>query len=47
MDIVEEGKSGMSRECSFDIYTLICVKQMAGEKLLYNMEDPSCHAVMT
>ena len=47
VDIVAEGKSGMNGESSIDIYTLPCVKQIAGEKLLYNTESPAWHSVMT
>ena len=41
VDIVAEGKSGMNGESSIDIYTLPCVKQIAGEKLLYNTGSPA------
>ena len=33
-----EGESGTSGESSLDIYTHPCVKQIAGERLLYNRE---------
>ena len=36
LDTVGEEESGTSRESSIDKYTLSCVKQIAGEKLLYN-----------
>ena len=32
---MEEGKSGMNGESSINIYVLPCIKQTAGEKLLY------------
>ena len=34
----------MTWESSTDIYTLSCVKQIAGEKLLYNTESPAWHS---
>ena len=34
VDTVEEGESGTNGESSINIYTLPCVRQMAGEKLL-------------
>ena len=37
----------MNGESSINIYTLLCVKQMAGEKLLYNTGSPAWHSVMT
>ena len=36
MDTVGEGERGTNGESSIDIYTLPCVKQIAGEMLLYN-----------
>ena len=42
MDTVGEGKSGMNRESSLGIYILLCIKEIAGEKLLYNTESPTC-----
>ena len=30
-----EGEGGMSWECRIDIYTLLCVKQLASGTLLY------------
>ena len=47
VNIVGKGKSGMNGESSINIYTLLCVKQMAGEKLLYNTGSPAWHSVMT
>lgn len=44
---MEEGESGTNRESSIDIYTLPCVKQIAGEKLLYNIGSPVSCSVMT
>ena len=41
VDTVGEGKSGMNRESSLDIYILPCVKEIAGEKLLYNTGSPA------
>ena len=37
----------MNRESSIDIYTRPCVKQIAGEKLLYNIGSPVSCSVMT
>ena len=31
----------MNGESSTDIYTLPCIKEIAGEKLLYNTESPA------
>ena len=42
MDMVGEGESGMNGESSVDIYTLPCVKQIAGMKLLYNTGRAWC-----
>ena len=42
-----EGESGTNRESSIDIYTRPCVKQIAGEKLLYNIGSPVSCSVMT
>ena len=47
VNIVGKGKSGMNGESSINIYTLLCVKQMAGEMLLYNTGSPAWHSVMT
>ena len=41
VDTVGEGESGMNGEGSLNIYTLSCVQQMAGEKLLYNTGGPA------
>ena len=38
MNTVREGKSGTKGEGSTDLFTLPCIKQAAGEKLLYNRE---------
>ena len=35
-----EEKSGTNRESSIDKYMLLCAKQIAGEKLLYNTGNP-------
>ena len=40
MDTVGEGKSGTNREGSINMYTLSCLKWIAGEKLLYNTGSP-------
>ena len=37
VDLVGEGEGGMNRKNSIDIYTLSCVKQIAGGKLLYKI----------
>ena len=42
-----EGKSGTDGESSIGIYTLSCIKEIAGEKLLYNTGIPAWHSVMT
>ena len=47
MDTVGEGEGGMNGESSIDIYTLPCVKQMAGEKLPINTGSPGWCSVMT
>ena len=47
VDTVEEEKSGTNRECSINIYTLSCIKQIAGEKLLFNTGSPARCSVMT
>ena len=36
-----EGKSGMDGQSSIDIYIVPCVKEISGEKLLYNTREPS------
>ena len=47
VDTVGEGKSGMNRESSLDIYILPCVKEIAGEKLLYNTGNQPWYSVIT
>ena len=47
MDTVGEGKSGTNGESSIEIYTLPCIKEIVGEKMLYNTGSPACHSVMT
>ena len=47
VDTVGEGKSGKNGESSIDIYTLLCIKYIASEKLLYNIGSPAWHSVMT
>ena len=32
-----EGESGMNLEIGIDIYTLVCIKQVTNEDLLYNI----------
>ena len=44
---VGKGKNGMNGESSIDIYTLPCVKQIAGEKLLYETGSPAWPSLMT
>ena len=46
VDTVGEGKSGKSGASSINIYTLPCVNQRAGEKLLYNTGSPDWRSVM-
>ena len=47
MDTVREGKGGMNGKSSINMYTLSCVKQIAGGKLLYNAGGPAWCSVMT
>ena len=47
VSIVGEGKSGTNGESSTNMYTLLCVTQIAGERLLYNTGGPAWHSVMT
>ena len=42
-ECMEEGESGMDGESSINIYTLSCVQQMAGEKLIYYPGSPAYH----
>ena len=44
VDTVGEGERGVNGESSVDIYILPCVKQIAGEKLLYNTGSPALHS---
>ena len=46
VNIVGGGKSGTNGESSINIYTLLCVKQMAGGKLLYDTGSPAWHSVI-
>ena len=46
-DTVGEGESGMNGKSSIDIYTLLCVKQIASGKLLCNTGSPTWCSVMT
>ena len=36
----------MNRESTIDIYALLCVKQIAGEKLLYNITQEAQSAAL-
>ena len=36
VDMEEEGESGTNRESSINIYTLLCVKWIVSENLLYH-----------
>ena len=47
VDTMGEEKSGMNRESSLNKYILPCVKETAGEKLLYNTGNPAWYSVMT
>ena len=47
VDTVAKGESGKNGESRIDIYSLSCVKQRAGEKLLSNTGSPAWHSVMT
>ena len=44
---VGEGERRTNRESSIDIYTLPCIKEIAGEKLLYKTGSPTWCFVMT
>ena len=44
---VGEGKRGTNGESSINIYTLSCVKPIAGKKSLYNPGRPVWHSGMT
>ena len=44
---VGEGERRTNRESSIDIYTLPCIKEIAGEKLLYKTGSPTWRFVMT
>ena len=46
VDIVREGENEMGGEGGIDIHTLSCVKQIAGEKSLYNAGSPARCSVM-
>ena len=41
VDTVGEGKSGMNGESSINIYTLSCIKQILGKKLLHKTGGPA------
>ena len=46
MNIKEEAWIGMNWEISIDMYTLLCVKQIANENLLYSTENsPRCSVI--
>ena len=47
VDTVGEGEGGKNWESSIDIYTLSCVKQIDGGKLLNNTGSPAWDSVMT
>ena len=47
VDTVGEEKRETNGDSRINIYTLPCVKQIAGEKLLYNTGSPAWHSVMT
>ena len=47
MDVVGEGEGGMNGKSSINVYTLPCVKHMAGKKLPYNTRSPGRCSVMT
>ena len=46
MDTVGEGESGMNGERSFNIYTLLSVRWIAGKKLLYSTRSPVWPSLM-
>ena len=41
MDTRREGKSRTNGESRIDIHTLLCIKEIANKKLLYNNREPS------
>ena len=47
VDTVGEGESGINGESSINIYTLSCVKWMAGGKILYHTGSLPRHSVIT
>ena len=47
MDTVQEGESGTNGESTNNIYTLPCVKEIAGDKLLYNTGSPAWYSLRT
>ena len=47
VDTVGEGESGINGESSINIYTLSCVKWMAGGKILYHTGSLARHSVIT
>jgi len=46
VNIVGEGESGMNGESSIALYTLPCIKQVVGEKLLYNTGSPARYSMV-
>ena len=46
VDTVGEGENGMNGENSINIYTVSCVKLIAGKKLLHNIGNQAWHSVM-
>ena len=50
LGLLHSGDAGFltqSFQAYIDIYTLSCVKQLAGGKLLYNPGNPAWHSEMT
>ena len=47
VDTVGERVRGINGESSINIYTLLCVKWIVDEKLLYKTGSPAWHSVMT
>ena len=44
---VGEGRGGMNWEIETDIYTLLCIKQVTNENLLYSTGNSTQYSVMT
>ena len=47
MDTRGEGEGGMNWEIGIDIYTLLCIKQITNENLLYSTGNSTQYSVVT